>query len=61
MESIIGFLLFFGEVFVIVLFAMLVYMKLARRRVEPGPEEKRVTASYMAGAPPEGNGQQGPD
>lgn len=60
MESIIGFLMFFGVVFAIVLLGMLVFMKFAHGRVEPSAEEKQKKARYMADAPEGEHGARGP-
>jgi len=60
MDGIISTLLFIGCLFAVVLFAMLVYMKLAHRRVEPSKEEQEKKARYMADAPAEPHGPQGP-
>lgn len=59
MQGIIGLLIFFGFIFVAVLFAMLVYMKLAHCRDKPTPEQKQVTASFLAGAPSDPHGPEG--
>ena len=51
MQNMINILLLFGAVFALVLLAMLAYMKLAHRRIEPSAEERRTKARYMEGAP----------
>ena len=56
MQVILNYLISFGLIFLVVLLGMLVFMKFARKRVEPTPEEKHASAKYLEGAPPEGSG-----
>ena len=60
METLISFLIFFGVVFALVLFGMLIFMKLAHGRVEPSQEEKQERARHMADAPAELHSPRGP-
>lgn len=60
MRDIISFLIFFGVVFALVLFGMLAFIKLGHGRVEPSEGEKKERARYMADAPAEAHGPQGP-
>ena len=53
MKILVDIVLLFGGIFTIVLFAMYLFMKLARGRVEASPERKHVADSYMASAPVE--------
>jgi len=51
MQSILHYLLLFGLVFAVVLICMLIYIKLAHRRTDSSPEERRRKSRYMEGAP----------